>query len=149
MDDARYEANRINGTLNDIKEYTGLGIDCIDETNDALLSVKNMFVEIINIISYAQCEHLNIVWTGVVEDGFCDEVFSGFYVFWVSQLCAAACLFVLMVFLLGYSLSNGDVSAGLHFLFDADFSKITGDAVLVAMGHAFFTLSLGMGSIMI
>ncbi len=59
------------------------------------------------------------------------------------------CLFVLMVFLLGYSLSNGNVSAGFHFLFDADFSKITGDAILVAMGHAFFTLSLGMGSIMI
>jgi NSS family neurotransmitter:Na+ symporter len=37
----------------------------------------------------------------------------------------------------------------LKFLFNPDFSKITGDSVLTAMGHAFFTLSLGMGAIMV
>ncbi|MGB1542494.1 MAG: sodium-dependent transporter, partial [Spongiibacter marinus] len=29
-----------------------------------------------------------------------------------------------------------------------DFSRLNGEAILVAMGHAFFTLSLGMGAIM-
>jgi NSS family neurotransmitter:Na+ symporter len=57
-------------------------------------------------------------------------------------------LFGFLLLLFGYSWVNGDFSAGLHFMFDTDFSKLSSDAVLVAMGHAFFTLSLGMGAIM-
>jgi NSS family neurotransmitter:Na+ symporter len=38
---------------------------------------------------------------------------------------------------------------GYHYLFDADFSRLTGKGVLIALGHAFFTLSLGMGAIMV
>jgi len=34
-------------------------------------------------------------------------------------------------------------------MFSPDFSKITAQSVLTAMGHAFFTLSLGMGAIMV
>lgn len=34
---------------------------------------------------------------------------------------------------------------GLKFLFNPDFSKLTKGGVLEALGHAFFTLSLGMG----
>jgi NSS family neurotransmitter:Na+ symporter len=37
--------------------------------------------------------------------------------------------------------------AGLEFLFKPDFSKLTGDGILSALGHAFFTLSLGMGTL--
>ena len=33
------------------------------------------------------------------------------------------------------------------FLFKPDFSKLTGDGILSALGHAFFTLSLGMGTL--
>jgi len=36
--------------------------------------------------------------------------------------------------------------AGLEFLFKPDFSKLTAAGVLVALGHAFFSLSLGMGT---
>jgi NSS family neurotransmitter:Na+ symporter len=35
--------------------------------------------------------------------------------------------------------------AGIDFLFKPDFSKLTKEAVLAALGHAFFSLSLGMG----
>jgi NSS family neurotransmitter:Na+ symporter len=34
---------------------------------------------------------------------------------------------------------------GLKFLFQPDFSKIDGKVILAALGHAFFSLSLGMG----
>lgn len=34
---------------------------------------------------------------------------------------------------------------GLEFLFKPDFSKLTREGVLAALGHAFFSLSLGMG----
>ncbi len=58
-------------------------------------------------------------------------------------------LFILLLVLVGYAMNTGFFNEGLHFLFDADFSKLTGEGVLTAMGHAFFTLSLGMGAIMI
>ena len=35
--------------------------------------------------------------------------------------------------------------AGIEFLFKPDFSKINGKVILAALGHAFFSLSLGMG----
>lgn len=57
-------------------------------------------------------------------------------------------LFVLLFVLLWYSSQYGDFSRGFNFLFDFDFSKLTWNGVLVALGHAFFTLSLGMGAIM-
>ncbi len=36
---------------------------------------------------------------------------------------------------------------GLNFLFHPDFSKLTSEGVLSALGHAFFSLSLGMGTL--
>ena len=58
-------------------------------------------------------------------------------------------LFVLLIILMLYSMSTGYFSVGLDFLFTPDFSKLTANSILVAMGHAFFTLSLGMGAIMV
>lgn len=37
--------------------------------------------------------------------------------------------------------------AGLKFLFHPNFSKLTAEGVLSALGHAFFSLSLGMGTL--
>lgn len=37
-------------------------------------------------------------------------------------------------------------SKGLAFLFKPDWSKLSGEAILSALGHAFFSLSLGMGT---
>ncbi len=58
-------------------------------------------------------------------------------------------LFVLLVILVGYAMNSGGFAQGLDFLFTPDFSKISTEGVLTALGHAFFTLSLGMGAIMI
>jgi len=57
-------------------------------------------------------------------------------------------LLVLMVILLGYSVNSGYFGHGLAFMFEPDFSKVTWDTVLAAMGQAFFTLSIGMGAVM-
>ncbi len=56
-------------------------------------------------------------------------------------------LFALLLLVLGYSMTTGYFSQGLEFLFTP--GEITGKAILIAMGHAFFTLSLGMGAIMV
>ena len=58
-------------------------------------------------------------------------------------------LFVLLLVLLVYAFRNGDFGTALQFMFSADFSKLSGESLLTAMGHAFFTLSLGMGTVMI
>ena len=58
-------------------------------------------------------------------------------------------LLVLLLVLVGYAWNSGAFGQGVSFLFDPDFSKIDGNGVLIAMGHAFFTLSLGMGAIMV
>lgn len=57
-------------------------------------------------------------------------------------------LFLLLLVLCGVSLSLDKAADGLAFLFRPDFSKITGSVVLMAMGLAFFKLSIGMGTMM-
>ena len=57
-------------------------------------------------------------------------------------------LLVLLVGLVGYAAIYGDFAAGVEFLFSFDASKLSWAGTLTAMGHAFFTLSLGMGAIM-
>jgi NSS family neurotransmitter:Na+ symporter len=57
-------------------------------------------------------------------------------------------LLVLLLVLVGYAVSSGSFSAGLAFLFLPDFGALSQGAIITAMGHAFFTLSLGMGAIM-
>ncbi|MFH1687834.1 MAG: sodium-dependent transporter [bacterium] len=56
-------------------------------------------------------------------------------------------LFAILIGLAGYGLvaTAGGVRA-LEFLFKPDFSKLSAEGVLSALGHAFFTLSLGMGA---
>lgn len=70
-------------------------------------------------------------------------------------------LFMLLVILVGYAMNTGYFSDGLAFLFTPDFHALfyqpnedgvvvlTGEPILTALGHAFFTLSLGMGAIMV
>jgi NSS family neurotransmitter:Na+ symporter len=57
-------------------------------------------------------------------------------------------LLILMLVLLGYSISTGFFSQGVAFMFTADFDKLGWGGVLAALGQAFFTLSIGMGAIM-
>ncbi len=58
-------------------------------------------------------------------------------------------LFALLLGLMIYGLAftHGGVQA-LSFLFKPDFSKLTAEGILSALGHAFFTLSLGMGAML-
>lgn len=57
-------------------------------------------------------------------------------------------LFVILLLLVGYGLSTGHFNEAFSFMFAPDFSKITTHSVVVALGHSFFTLSIGMGLIM-
>jgi NSS family neurotransmitter:Na+ symporter len=70
-------------------------------------------------------------------------------------------LFIIMIILLGYAMNTTAFDEGIIFLFEPDFhallyytddfgvERMSWNPVLIAMGHAFFTLSLGMGAIMV
>ena len=57
-------------------------------------------------------------------------------------------LFVLIVLIMAYSLSLPGASDGVAYLVKPDFSKITPSGVAAAMGQSFFSLSLGVGTIL-
>ena len=57
-------------------------------------------------------------------------------------------LFALLIGLVGYAAVYGDFASGAGFLFSFEFDDLSVGGTLTAMGHAFFTLSLGMGAIM-
>jgi len=57
-------------------------------------------------------------------------------------------LFLLLVALLFFAAKEGDMAAGANFLFSFRSENLSWAGVLEALGHAFFTLSLGMGAIM-
>lgn len=57
-------------------------------------------------------------------------------------------LIALLLILLGYSMVSGSFVQGFVFLFEPRFAELDGEAVLEALGQAFFTLSVGMGAVM-
>lgn len=54
-------------------------------------------------------------------------------------------LFIIILILVGCSVTLPGASKGIEFLLKPDFSKVDGNVFLGAMGQAFFSLSLGMG----
>ncbi len=58
-------------------------------------------------------------------------------------------LFVILIGLAIYSVTLSGFYDGVSYMFIPDISKITSEVVLSAMGMAFFSLSIGMGSLMI
>ena len=57
-------------------------------------------------------------------------------------------LFLLLIALLVYSFNSGGFAQGMAFMFDMKWEAVTADSWLIALGQAFFTLSLGMGTMM-
>ncbi|MCV6611079.1 MAG: sodium-dependent transporter [Amphritea sp.] len=57
-------------------------------------------------------------------------------------------LFLLLLVMVGYAMSTAEFMTAVEFLFKPDFSRLTTEAVLSALGHAFFTLSLGSCAMM-
>ncbi len=54
----------------------------------------------------------------------------------------------ILLILLGFSAATGEFEMGVRFMFEPDWSKVSGETVLAALGQAFFTLSIGMGCVM-
>ncbi len=58
-------------------------------------------------------------------------------------------LFAMLILLVLYAMNSAGFGQGMAFMFRPDFSRLSGESVLTAMGQAFFSLGLGMGAIMV
>lgn len=64
-----------------------------------------------------------------------------------SKILMPILLFLLLILMIrGVTLEGA--GEGLEFLWYPDWSKINAQSILIALGHAFFTLSLGMGAML-
>lgn len=104
---------------------------------------------------------VNSIFTGLVSDP--ERLLAWHTIFMVMTMAVVArgvkngiekavtflmpLLFVLLVLIVLYSMTTGSFMDGVRFLFTP--GEIDGKGILIAMGHAFFTLSLGMGAIMV
>jgi len=107
-------------------------------------------------------EAVSAEFNGFVGDwrmiGFCHTLFMALAIFVVARgvergleqavRFMVPALLILMLVLLGYSINSGYFGEGVAFMFTPDWTKLTWDSVLAALGQAFFTLSIGMGAIM-
>lgn len=55
-------------------------------------------------------------------------------------------LFAILVLMAAYAMTTSGAAEGLKFMLYPDFSKLTINGILEAIGHSFFTLSLAMGA---
>ena len=120
--------------------------------------VKSMTGEFIN----ASAGDVTRIWEGFTANWgallFWHTLFMGMTVFVVARGVRRGLetlvrylmpmLVILLLVMIGYGVAQADFAEGASFLFRPDFSALTPEAVLIAMGQAFFTLSLGMGAIM-
>ena len=58
-------------------------------------------------------------------------------------------LLLTLVALVIYAGFTGDAAAAYSFLFSADFSKLTPEIILAAVGQAFFSVNVGVGAVLI
>ncbi len=65
-----------------------------------------------------------------------------------TNLILMPMLIVILGGLLIYSMQFQSFHKALAFMFAPDFSKLSSEAIIRAVGHSFFTLSIGVGSIM-
>ena len=58
-------------------------------------------------------------------------------------------LFITLIVMVMYGAVAGDMAATLRFLLEPDFSKVTFSTAMAAIGQAFFSIGIGMGSLIV
>ncbi len=65
-----------------------------------------------------------------------------------TNLILIPLLLFILIGLLVYAMNFNGFTKAVDFMFAPDFSKLNSEAIIRAVGHSFFTLSIGIGSIM-
>ena len=58
-------------------------------------------------------------------------------------------LFITMIIMVIYGVVAGDMGSAMKFLLEPDFSKVTFGTAMMAIGQAFFSIGIGMGSLVV
>lgn len=58
-------------------------------------------------------------------------------------------LFVSLIVMVIYGMIAGDMASAMKFLLEPDFSKVTFNTAMMAIGQAFFSIGIGMGSLVV
>jgi len=120
-----------------------------------LMSMFGGFSDLSNNPDLSNQEFTSFI-TSSVNPVFWQMLFMGFTIFviiqgvqggiekWTKVMMPAILFILLMLMIRGLTLPNG--SKSLEFLFQPKFGDLTPSSIVLALGHAFFTLSLGMGT---
>jgi NSS family neurotransmitter:Na+ symporter len=120
-----------------------------------LMSMFGGFSDLSNNPDLSNQEFTSFI-TSSVNPVFWQMLFMGFTIFviiqgvqggiekWTKVMMPAILFILLMLMIRGLTLPNG--SKALEFLFQPKFGDLTPSSIVLALGHAFFTLSLGMGT---
>jgi NSS family neurotransmitter:Na+ symporter len=107
------------------------------------LEIDNLFTSLlahpIKLIGYYT---LTIALTGlIISQGISKGIEKATYVLFPVMV-------LILIALVIYAMRSGSFLQGFNFMFHPNFAKLSGHSVLSAMGHAFFSLSLGLGALM-
>ena len=125
-------------------------------------AVAYIFRSVSGVFTGATAESVALVAEGLksswIESGVWHTVFMIMTVFVVARGVQRGleravrfmmpALMFLMIILLVYSMFTGAFAKSVDFMFGVRWDSLTPEGVLVALGHAFFTLSVGMGAVM-
>jgi len=120
-----------------------------------ILSLAGGFTELSGSPDVAG-EHFTSFISNSINPVFWQICFMGFTIFviiqgvkggiekWTKVMMPTILIILVALMVRGLTLPNG--SKALEFLFQPKFSDLTASSIVLALGHAFFTLSLGMGT---
>lgn len=124
-------------------------------------SIEYVFVALTDGFSQKSPDQLSSMFTDFIESPFRPVMFQLLFMVLTGAIVIVGIkdgieknvkilmpiLVVIILVLCIRAITLPGASEGLRFLFKPDFSKLTGEGVLSALGHAFFSLSLGMGTL--
>lgn len=111
---------------------------------------------------FHSAEQVSTMFSGLISSAWAPVIFHTFFLLFCAFVVSAGItsgiekfnkytmpmLFVLIVLIMVYSLNLPGASKGVEYMIKPDFSKLNGHAIASAMGQSFFSLSLGVGTIL-
>ncbi|MFA9374391.1 sodium-dependent transporter [Poseidonibacter sp.] len=124
-----------------IFHYIALSIQGLPATVE---QSKDIFMTLLTTDVQTQLMYHTVVFvlvTSIILKGIKDGIEK------INKILMPLLAFILSILFIYSVTIDGSFSKAVSFMFEADFSKLSSEAVIVAIGQAFYTLSLGMGII--
>lgn len=94
------QLSQVNESLTNLTiEFSNFGggaQDCKASLDGMIGNITLMDNAITSMGEIIKCETLNPIWAAVVNTGFCDNLFGGFFILWVCQFVTSGMIFIVM-----------------------------------------------------